>query len=90
VQAGLLNSRVNVLDVVRLDRDNHDPNLFVWRATDELVIPDDFVNGERDVLLRFKSNDPVDFLFIDQGQLDKTQESGLRSDRIVDGAALDV
>jgi hypothetical protein len=41
-------------------------------------------------LLCFKSDDPVDFFLIDEGQLDKTEESRLRSDRIIDGAALDL
>ncbi len=50
-----------MIEQINFDRDKHDLNLFAQSSTDELIIPDDFVQRERDILLRFERDDLVQF-----------------------------
>jgi hypothetical protein len=45
--------------------------LLVRRTPDELRIPDDFLDRERHILLRFKSDDPLDLLLSTAGSFTK-------------------
>ncbi len=46
-------------------------------GSDLLIIPDDLVQIERNLLLRFKANDVADLLFLDRGQLDEARQAAL-------------
>ena len=57
--------------------------MLIRPTTDELIIPDHFVNRERHVLLRLESNDAIDFLLFHRGQFHEPRENRLSRDRVV-------
>jgi hypothetical protein len=63
-----------LVEQINFDRDEDDLNLFAQPAADELVIPDDFVQRERDILLRFERDDLVQFFLYQRRQFHKPGE----------------
>jgi hypothetical protein len=72
-----------------LDRDEHDLDLLVRAAAHELVIPDDFIDRKRHVLLGFERDDPFDFLFLHGRQFHEPRKDRLRRRGVIDRPALD-
>ena len=62
---GLLHRAVDFVEQIGLDRDEHNLDLFVRAAAHQLIIPNHLVDRKRDILLRFKRNDPLDFFLLD-------------------------
>ncbi len=75
---------------IRLDRHQHDLDLFVGAAAHQLVIPNHFVDGKGNVLLRFKRNDSFDLFFVNSRQLYKPGKNRLSGHGIVHPAGLEV
>ena len=90
LQPAFLDRGIDSFEEVGLDRDEHDLDLLLCTAADELVIPDDFLDRKRHVLLRFKRNDALDLFFFDRGQFNKAREDRLRSHRIVHRPAFEM
>src|ERR1041385_3139273 len=82
-------SRVDCFQQVQLDCDQYDLNLFVDLATNDLIIPNDFINGRRHILLRFKLNNAFDLFFIDHRELYETCKDRLVRNRITNFTAAD-
>ena len=57
--------------------------MFAHTASDQLVIPDHLVHGERNILLRLKCDDLIDLFRIERRQFDKARKNRLRRDRII-------
>src|SRR4029077_4516324 len=74
---------IGLLEQINFDRDQDDLNLFAQSSANELVIPDYFVQGERDILLRFERDDFIKFFSSDRRQFYKPGEHGLRGQSIV-------
>ena len=60
-----------------------------YAAADELIIPNDFIDWERHVLLGFEGNDPLNFFLFDHRQFHKTREHRLTRHRKIHVAVLD-
>jgi hypothetical protein len=65
---------IGFVEQINFDRDEDHLNLFPQSAADELVIPDDFVQRERHILLRFERNDLVEFFLSQRRQFHKPRE----------------
>ena len=89
-QSGIFYAAVDLIEQIGLDRDQYHLDLLVRAAADELIIPNHFVDGKRDVLLRFKCDDLLDLFLFHRRQFDETREDRLSRDRIVDVAAFDL
>ena len=63
--------------------------MLVRTATDNLVIPDDFIDRERNVLLRLKEDDPFDLFLLDRRQTHEAGKNHLLRDGVNDIAASD-
>ena len=53
-----------------------DLDLLLEAASNKLVIPYDFIDRERDILLRLERNDFLDFFLLDGGQIVLEQDGG--------------
>ena len=89
-QPGFLDRSVNFLEQIRLDRDQDHLNLFAHAATNDLVVPDNFVDRERNVLLRLERNDPLDLFGLDRRQFHEPREDRLLRHGVVNRPALDL
>ena len=75
---------IDLVKQVRLDRDQDHLNLLARAASDELVIPDYFVDRKRNILLRLEGNDPLDLFLADRRQFHEAGEDGLLRDGVVE------
>ena len=64
--------------------------MFVGTGTYQLIVPDDFVDWKRHILLSFETDDALDLFFIDRRQLYKSREYRLSRDGVVNLAAFDL
>src|SRR5207249_3533232 len=78
---------IDSFEQIRFDRDQDDLQLLIRPTTDELIIPNHFVNRERHVLLRFKSNNALDFFLFHRRQFHESRENRLSCDRVVHARA---
>jgi hypothetical protein len=74
---------VDFVEQVALDRDDQHLNLFAQPAAHELVIPDHFVDRERNILLRLECNDFVDLCSVERRQFHKAHKDRLRRDCVI-------
>ena len=65
-------------------------DLFAATTTDKLIIPDHFIQWKRDILLRLKGDNPLDFLLAERRQLHEARENRLLGDRVGHPPALDL
>ena len=89
-QPGGFDTLVQLFNDVALDCQQNDFKLTLLRAAQQLMIPDDLINWERHVLLRFVLNDLFDFRFFHRRQFDKPGEHRLPGDAKHHMAGLDV
>src|SRR5439155_17259765 len=75
---------VHLVEQIGFDRDQHDLDLLFAASADQLIVPNDFVDRKRHVLLGFEGDDPFDFFLFDGGQFYKPGEYGLGGDRVID------
>ena len=59
-------------------------------APDKLVIPDYFLERERNILLRLERNNPFSLLLADSWQLHEARENAFFRDGVIDVSALDL
>ena len=64
--------------------------MFIRAAADELVVPDNFVDGKRHVLLGLKRDDPLDLFFINRWQFYESGKHRLTGNGVIDVATLDL
>ena len=53
-QTRFFDGAIDLLEPVGLDGDKDNLDLFVGAATDDLIIPNDFIDRERNILLRLE------------------------------------
>jgi len=83
---GVNNDEVTVLE----DRNEDDLDLLVGPAAHELIIPDHFIQWKRDILLRLKGDNPLDFFLAERRQLHEARENRLLGDRVGHPPALNL
>ena len=81
---------VELIEQIGLDRHEHDFHLAVLAAADELIIPHDFLDRERHVLLRLEPDDLLDLFLGDRGQFDEARKDVLTRNGVIDQPALDL
>src|SRR6266480_67252 len=89
-QTRLLNHAIDPVEQVDFDRDEYDLNLLVPTASNKLVIPDDFVDWKRNVLLRLERNDSLDLFLLHRRQFHKTLKNRLPGDGVINAAVFDL
>src|ERR1017187_2755548 len=90
MQPAGLDALGQILDDVTLNRQEHDLQLALRGLAEQLVVPNNFVDREGYVLLRFVLDDLPDLRLIDGRQLDEPREDGLPGDAENDVGGLDV